>query len=293
MREPKVANPVVSLFLRTAGRLRSGRTWAFDIDDEISDRRVRIPVRFGMGTEHRVMVDTHLLPVLRAGLSLRDGLFVDVGAHTGQSLVKLLMVDPSRGYLGFEPQPAAAAFVAEILDANRHPGHILAAAAGSESKATVLFSKGMLDDGASIVAGFRVDEQYDRTRAVPVLAGDEVLRSLEADSAVALIKIDAEGAELDVVEGFRETVGRDRPVLLCEVLPVGDRSGPVGALRAARTNELLGVLERSSYEIKMIDPAGRVASVGAELTGDRDFDSRDFVFVPAEHSVEFESLVNR
>jgi FkbM family methyltransferase len=56
---------------------------------------------------------------------------------------------------------------------------------------------------------------------VPVVAIDEWRRSSGARPP-DVVMIDAEGAEIDVLRGMRETIGRHRPVILCEVHWIGD-----------------------------------------------------------------------
>jgi len=46
---------------------------------------------------------------------------------------------------------------------------------------------------------------------------------------VSFVKIDVEGSELEVLEGGRRTISRDRPHLLVELL-AGTHDGPLGAI---------------------------------------------------------------
>lgn len=50
----------------------------------------------------------------------------------------------------------------------------------------------------------------------PVLVGDEAIGDLK----ISGIKVDVEGFEIRVLEGFRKTLRRDRPWLLTEILAV-------------------------------------------------------------------------
>ena len=49
----------------------------------------------------------------------RPGAVLDVGANLGQTLGSILKVDPSRSYIGFEPQIAACHFVNRFIRDNR------------------------------------------------------------------------------------------------------------------------------------------------------------------------------
>jgi hypothetical protein len=51
---------------------------------------------------------------------------------------------------------------------------------------------------------------------VELVAIDDLIRSGELRPP-ALVKIDVEGAEIAVLEGMRETIGRHRPAIICEL----------------------------------------------------------------------------
>jgi FkbM family methyltransferase len=57
---------------------------------------------------------------------------------------------------------------------------------------------------------------YDRTsQLLPVRPGDDLLAE-RGDPQVALVKIDVEGFEPDVLRGLRNTIGRERPLVFFE-----------------------------------------------------------------------------
>ena len=118
--DPQRRGPVARLRARRVrGRRRAFPDCCASAALEHGGARVTIPFEGGRGAEHRTITEPHLLGVLRAALEARRGAFVDVGAYTGQTLVKLLLIEPTRRYVGFEPQPPAAAYVARLLEANR------------------------------------------------------------------------------------------------------------------------------------------------------------------------------
>ena len=256
--------------LNRAGRLsRAGAA----VELELRGRRVTVPLWAGIGLDHGAIPDAHLVEVLRALLGLRDGVFADVGTHVGQTLVKLLVIGDSRPYLGFEPKLRAAAYVEALLAANgRAADSVIAAAAGDSAGTALLSVVSDLDDAASILppgdgrAGAGV-------RPVPVVRGDDALAAAGHD-ALGLLKVDAEGAELEVVRGFAGAIARDRPPILCEILPFASDSDR-GA--AEELTELLGGL---GYAMLALDRRGAARPVDA-AGEDRGFGERDFAFVQA------------
>lgn len=245
----------------------------------LEGQEVTVPLWSGIGLDHADIPDRHLLGILRALLGLRRGAFVDVGAHVGQTLVKLLVIGDRRPYLGFEPKPRAAAYVRALLAANGRAGDtVVAAAAGEAAGVARLAAAGDLDDAARLVgsAAPRSAGEGEQVSPVPVLAGDQTLAAAGLES-LGLLKIDAEGSELEVVRGFEGSIRRDRPPILCEILPfrsVGDGE----TRRAERARELVDALAELDYTALLCDAEGRMRSV-AGAAADRDFADRDFAFV--------------
>jgi FkbM family methyltransferase len=242
-------------------------------------RRIRVPVRAGVGLGHRALTEPHLWPALRASLALRPGAFVDVGAHLGETLIKLLALGDGRRYVGFEPQVAAADYVRRLLALNRPAGDVVVAAAlGDRGGTAELLLAGELEGSASIVPGFRTEDFYVRTTVVPLLRGDDVLGELGA-GPVGVVKIDAEGAELDVLRGLERTIETDRPLILCEILPVYDERGAQGKLRREREQALIDLLTGCAYRLLRIEPTGAVEPLD-RIETHADLRRCDYAFVP-------------
>ena len=75
------------------------------------------------------------------------------------------------------------------------------------------------DVTASAVDGFYADQGTRLQKSIVVDRGDAVLQRIGNAEAVSLLKIDTEGGELEVLEGFEETICKYRPVLIVEVAP--------------------------------------------------------------------------
>lgn len=167
-------------------------------------------VAFATGAAERPL-QAALERELRAGAT-----FFDIGANVGfMTLIAARLVGPGGRVLAFEPVPANAAAITENLALNgidwvevhetavaRHGGRstlIVSAVSAFSRLASVNVPTGARD--TIEVAVTSVDEfMADGTAPVP-----------------DVIKIDVEGAELEVIEGMRETIAAHRPVILCEV----------------------------------------------------------------------------
>ena len=139
-----------------------------------------------------------------------DSTYVDVGTNRGQLLGQAVRAAPRGRHVAFEPIPALAAEVARAFPAVDCRQLALGAVPGS---AEYCYFRAM--DGWSglrrspVVSDERGDPEYI---TVEVSTLDQQL----GDMRPALIKIDVEGAELDVLEGGRSLLASVKPLLIFE-----------------------------------------------------------------------------
>ena len=203
-------------------------------------------------------------------MAARPGAVIDVGVNTGQTLLKLLAIDPTRRYVGFEPQVDCCFFVDQFLRDNDLRTHqIICLALGNQNGLLPLYSSGPVDVLASLVP--RSTQRYDSefiTKFVPVRIGDDVLDELGLD-APAIIKVDVEGAEAEVFEGLRGTIGRAKPICFFEVLPnyVGLERTMINADAATANREasisLMQYFSGLGYQIRQIAADGSEHAIDA------------------------------
>jgi FkbM family methyltransferase len=248
---------------------------------------VIVPLIFGNGPQELEIGEAWLLGVMRRLFTLQTGAFVDVGMNLGQTLLKVKLLDPSREYIGFEPNPRAFDYAAHLVQRNKFTACTLVPAGlSSRTGVTTLFSTADVDPSASLVAGFRPESRYTRTQLVVVLRGDDVMADLGIQQ-IGILKIDVEGGELDVLEGIRALLERDRPYVLCEVLPVGDPTTPTGAFRLERQTRLEVLLRELRYEIYRIRSDGSVVPLQSFGVHAGPAES-NYVFVPSSDAGAFE-----
>jgi hypothetical protein len=131
---------------------------------------------------------------------------------------------------------------------------------------------------------------------VPVWRGDDAL-DLVGVTSISVLKIDVEGAELEVLRGFAGTIERLRPLIVCEILPerdaavITDASVSVTTL-LERARAMTALLRDQGYRIGKIKGDGAVREVPS-IEHDLEFgdtDTFDFVFVPPDQGWVFETL---
>lgn len=169
------------------------------------------------------------------GLRLK-GKIVDVGAHIGNHSLWFAAVCGLEVY-AFEPDPEAFKWLEANIDENRLEGRIHAhrMALGAYS------GKGKWRPGTP--------GRLDQMPGCSCAGHDDFLPISTLDSymlqEVAGIKIDVEGAEYDVLEGAKETVFINKPIIWAEATTDPDRER-ISAQLDVLGYELTGVIRVSS-----------------------------------------------
>jgi FkbM family methyltransferase len=138
----------------------------------------------------------------------RRGIYVDVGTHIGNHALFFATECPSTLVIGFEPWSASCVLAKQTMKANKmtHKVKIFNKPVSDVEGALVTYTPPKIGrntgSGTTCTGG--------DLRAVSV---DGTLSKLGAHQPVALIKIDVEGFELEVLKGAAETIERWRPII--------------------------------------------------------------------------------
>lgn len=203
--------------------------------------------------------------------------FVDVGANIGFYSLLAGHWNPHLRVVAFEPVPDIFAHLeANIRENNLSDRVSVFQIALSDSTGTATFYLPPSDGTAECeMTGTLVDNGWQRRKqsaeiGVRTSRFDDFEREnpLKAD----LIKIDVEDFESAVLGGMRATIERDRPFIVCEILP-----------REHGNRETLIVIESLGYTPYWITPSGYVKVSRLE------FDRRgslDFLLSPVAGNME-------
>jgi FkbM family methyltransferase len=222
--------------------------------------------------------------VIRRLYGRYSGAFIDVGANVGQTLVKVRSVGGGIPYFGFEPNLNAAFLLRRFLQLNdlNNEYPIAPFALSNRLGPVTLYRKGQLGSGSSTVARYRSTHPSFKYRD-PIIAvdGDLVVPTLGIER-IAIVKVDVEGGELEVLEGLRATLARHRPFVICEAQVIDRRgqNGEVAAFREERQEELERLMRGMGYLPFLIGSDGSWTPVASLRIGQER--GRDYLFVPNE-----------
>lgn len=196
---------------------------------------------YGAG-ENELPVQATLERHLAAG-----DVFYDVGANVGFfTVIGARLVGPGGAVIAFEPVPENAARVRENARLNgfSHVDVLEEAVFRESGRSTLVLAE---YSGGSMLesVGQPPDASGERIE-VPMTTVDEVVYE-RARPAPHFVKIDVEGAELDVLVGMERTLAEQRPKVLLEVDDAA-RAGLEQKLSACRAH-----LEKRGYIVSRLD----------------------------------------
>jgi FkbM family methyltransferase len=150
----------------------------------------------------------------------RGGTAVDVGANRGVFAYAFSgIVDRVEA---FEPNPDCAVFARRMLGARAR----VHAVALSDTNGRAEFVVPVSTEGEALHLGGNLKQSAGgHEEAMRFTVEVRTLDSYEFEE-VRVVKVDVEGSELEVLEGGRETILRDRPALIVELL-TGTHADPV------------------------------------------------------------------
>jgi FkbM family methyltransferase len=157
--------------------------------------------------------------IIRRILEVSNGDFIDVGANVGQTLIDFYSVGIARRYIGFEPNPGSYASLCMFTTENSFEAcTILPIGLSDEMRVLNLYSAAgsTTDQGASIIPDIRGGGEL-QSSTILCCRFDDLRNDLKIHS-IGLIKVDVEGAELQVLRGMESSLQAFRPPVLCEIL---------------------------------------------------------------------------
>lgn len=217
----------------------------------LNDTVIKIPVLKRIGYANLFISEPWMVQIIEKLSAKKKGTFVDVGVNIGQTLIKMKSANIGMDYIGFEPNPLCVSYTNELIKLNTFKNcNIIAAGIADKSGSLELhfFSDSPTDSCASIIEGFRENQDTFKSTLVDVVGGED-LENLLKNKEVSIIKIDVEGAELEVLQGLATIIRKSQAAILCEILPAYDATNTIRIDRQEKIMRLLDELNYSIYRI--------------------------------------------
>ena len=183
------------------------------------------------------------------------GTFIDVGVNLGQTLIKAYSVLDQLNYVGFEPNPGCVYYVRELIKLNRFQNcNILPVAVSNEASILSLhfFYDDESDSTASMLDLFRPDQNIDHSINIPVF-NLHYFKPFLPDASNSILKIDVEGAELEVLQGLEDWIVANKPIIIIEILPIYNVANIYRLQRQQQLEHLLNKWDYTSHRIDKLN----------------------------------------
>lgn len=201
------------------------------------------------GGGHRPRPEDHLAAEIFAAAARRADVAVDIGAYTGLFTLVAARANPGLEVHAFEIVPANYRALFDNCVRNDVLGRVTLHHAGvGEPGASLRVPAGT---SGSALPDFHSSAQgFESGVAVRLVSLDSLVNLLPREARVA-VKVDVEGAEVDVFAHGQRFLAEYRPLILCEVLPDADAVA------------LAAQLESHGYSFHLVRerdvaPAGRI-----------------------------------
>jgi FkbM family methyltransferase len=256
------------------------------INITFNNKKFTIPIMGNLGFNNLDISEPWMSKVIQHMRPLFKGSFVDVGVNVGQTLIKAYAYLDNVKYVGFEPNPKCIQYVQVLSSINKFQNcEIIPVGVSDETRVLKLnfYSRDETDQSASIINDFRPAEVVDHYHYVPIFNSKE-LESFLPDCNNAFLKIDVEGAELNVLKGLKDWIRKNSPIIFVEILPVYESSN---TFRLGRQNELEKILKDLNYSIFRICKNEKIEIRFCEIIGIHgEIAQSDYILCPTDMNEE-------
>jgi FkbM family methyltransferase len=265
----------------------------FQVRAEFSDKKYTIPLVNNVGLRNlQYNTEPWMKDLIAKFLKSKNGIFLDVGANIGQTLMKLRSVS-AVPYIGMEPNPECVIYLEKLIKVNKLKDCTICPVGLSNRNGLVVFYNSF--EGSplgTMVEGYNVQHNLYRTQIVSVLRGDDLIPGTFPVKDIAIIKIDVEGAELEVIEGMERILNDYRPYVICEIVPIMKEEDHNKEFRQERIDRLISRMKMHNYAMFRVDEQKKNSYEPISELAMYKGVSVNYAFVPNERADEFISSSN-
>ena len=214
----------------------------------LNNRQFIIPLISGNGEQNLMAHEEWMDEVLRKLIGNKPGAFIDVGVNVGQTLLKIKSINPDIEYYGFEPNPTCVYYINQLVEVNKFLNVQIFPVAVAEKVGIGelnFFFDSDTDSAATVIKDFRPGSVIKKKVYIPCFPFHDMAAYFDQEN-ISTIKIDVEGAELEVLKGVSAFMNTCRPFIVIEILPVYQQSNQT---RLYRQTEIETLVEQQNYKI--------------------------------------------
>ena len=150
-------------------------------------------------------------------------LFMDIGCHHGETLLRFIEAGLSARVAAFDPLPQNLSHARQTLARHSNIEYIQSAISDADGSAQFYVNKNeqtssLLDNACGNTKSFYSDTQHDQCINVPVLKLDTWVSGLNPKPTRIVIKCDTQGAEGKVISGGLDTLSNSVIAFYAEVM---------------------------------------------------------------------------
>ncbi len=269
-------------FVRILNRLGLVKKFNLTSTVRLNNKSLAIPLLKGTGLPNFYISEPWMIDLLKIVIPIDNKRFIDVGVNVGQTLLKLRSVSWDIDYVGFEPNSNCVQYVTTLVKLNKFENfRLIPVGIADETSLGELkfFTDRETDDAASILEEFRPEQPVISRAYIPIFTSKDIQETINLDE-ISILKIDVEGAELEVVKSFYEDIKTKNPIIFIEILPAYSEDN---TYRLDRQNEIVKLLKDANYCIFHVQkPTDELIGFN-ELTDigvHSDITACDYVMVP-------------
>lgn len=249
--------------------------------------KLTVPIFSGIGPGYLVEGDHWMSECLSVFLKNKSGMIIDVGVNIGLYLVNLRAIDRDRDYLGFEPNAFCNFYTQELIRLNNfHNARILPFAL-SDISSIRTFHIGRMGDKTGSFHEYACINGVKHSFDVYTMKGESLFELINPEHICA-VKIDVEGAELEVLRGLAPIIQKRRPYVFCEIWHLPHPEHPTYEQKYTRLVDINALLKEIDYVVLAVDKldssiVDQISSIDQFNTNQR----RDYILV---HDSESDAL---
>lgn len=281
------------LGLRILRKLGILNRFNFEVTIFLNGQDFSIPILESVGYDHLFMSEPWMVEVISKVIQVEEGQFIDVGVNIGQTLLKLRSVSKRMDYIGFEPNPVCVNYVHRLM-ADNDLSHTAIIPVGISDRTGLgelhFFDDTETDSSASILEDVRPTQKIFKKEFIPLVEWKTIESQLQLGTS-AILKIDVEGAELEVLQSMSSYIEQSKPIILIEILPAYSAENLARINRQSEIEKLFAnynyVLHRVIKSDNRFVKLERIESFGIH----GDLSACDYVVVPESKLTKFYKAV--